>query len=134
MTTLDDSIMQPIVYRHGYGQYQLGNVPKVFCDHAYNPRHLPTVRGTNPRDLIMDVGMAHKFTSLLAWGFICGPRDPRLNTNYPGAFMVAEHYEESELPTPTSSNGPWCIVGDDIDALIDEAFAMWVDEYTTWWE
>ena len=59
---------------------------------------------------------------LIERGWIIGNRDPRLNTDYPGAFMAAEHYEESELPTRDGSNGPWCIVGDDLPALIAEAY------------
>ena len=55
-------------------------------------------------------------------GFVIGQRDPRINTNYPGQFMVAEWYEESQLPTKDGSNGPWAIVGDNLDDLIDEAF------------
>lgn len=57
---------------------------------------------------------------LTKYGFIVGARDPLLNTNYPGKFMVTESYEENELPTEDSSNGPWCITGDDLDALVDE--------------
>ncbi len=42
--------------------------------------------------------------------------------NYPGKFMVTESYEENELPTEDGSNGPWCITGDDLDALVDEGY------------
>jgi hypothetical protein len=64
-------------------------------------------------------------------GFICGDREPQLNTNYPGAFMVAEGpRDEWELPTEDGSNGPWCIVGDDLDALVAEAFGVWHDDPT----
>ncbi len=60
---------------------------------------------------------------LEACGFVVGERDPRLNTNYTGEYMVAEAYDESdELPTQDGRNGPWCIVGDDLDALIAEAY------------
>ena len=64
-----------------------------------------------------------------ALGFKIGERDPRgINTNYPGCYMVAEEYEDSDLPTEDGSNGPWCIVGDDLDAMIAEAFNVWFDE------
>jgi hypothetical protein len=61
---------------------------------------------------------------LVDWcGFVVGLRDPRLNTDFPGQFMVVDDlHEESELPTRDGSNGPWCIVGDDLAKLIDEAF------------
>jgi hypothetical protein len=58
-------------------------------------------------------------------GYFCGPRDARLNTDFPGAFMVTEDdFEEGhyKLPTRDASNGPWCIVGDDLAELIDEAW------------
>lgn len=61
-------------------------------------------------------------------GFIVGPREPRLNRKYPGGFMVVEHYDESELPTDDGSNGPWCIVGDDLAALVEQAFKIWEGE------
>jgi hypothetical protein len=54
-------------------------------------------------------------------GFIIGARDPRLNSNFPGRYMVAEPHDESELPTKDGSNGPWCVVGDDLDELITQA-------------
>jgi hypothetical protein len=59
---------------------------------------------------------------LLAYGYEVGKRNPQLNTDFKGAYMVAESYEDSELPTRDGSNGPWCIVGDDLDNLIDRAF------------
>lgn len=61
---------------------------------------------------------------LTAHGFIMGPRDWRLNTDFPGEFMVAEPYtdEDVEPPTKDGRNGPWCIVGKDIEPLIEEAY------------
>lgn len=61
-------------------------------------------------------------------GFIIGPRDSRTNTNYPGRYMVAEAYTEDELPTEDGSNGPWAIVGDDLDELIVMAAEAWPEE------
>jgi len=57
-------------------------------------------------------------------GWTVGERDPRLNTDHAGGFMCVEPHDASELPTRDGSNGPWCIVGDDLDALIDEAYAF----------
>jgi len=59
---------------------------------------------------------------LRKFGFTVGDRDPRLNSLYHGAFMVVESHEESELPTFDGSNGPWCVVGDDLPELIDMGF------------
>jgi|HubBroStandDraft_2_1064218.scaffolds.fasta_scaffold449928_2 hypothetical protein len=68
---------------------------------------------------------------LLMCDFICGPRDVRLNTRYPGKFMVVEEeYRDMDLPTEDGSNGPWCIVGDDFPALVKTAWEIWWPEYT----
>ena len=55
-------------------------------------------------------------------GFVVGKRDPRINTDYPGRFMVVEEHEESDLPTRDGSNGPWCIVGNDLNKLVEDAY------------
>jgi hypothetical protein len=41
--------------------------------------------------------------------------------------MVVEAHNESQLPTEDGSNGPWCIVGDNLDELIDTAYDVWAD-------
>ena len=68
---------------------------------------------------------AHKIAMLEKYGFTIGERDERLNTNYPGKHMVCEANHEDigdyDLPTADGGNGPWCIVGDDLDALVAEA-------------
>lgn len=69
-----------------------------------------------------------KIDALRRMGFIVGERDPRLNRKYAGKFMVAESFEDCEVPTNDGSNGPWCIVGDDIDALVNDAFSIWEGE------
>jgi hypothetical protein len=65
---------------------------------------------------------AIKRACLEQYGFTVGVRDPRLNSDYPGQFMVVESHEECELPTRNGSNGPWCVVGDDLADLIDRGF------------
>jgi hypothetical protein len=65
---------------------------------------------------------SYKQAHLESYGFEVGARNPQLNTNYPGQFMVTEGYDQSELPTADGSNGPWCITGDDLDELITEAY------------
>jgi hypothetical protein len=72
-----------------------------------------------------DLSVEQKQVWLKAHGFVVGPREARLNTKFPGAYMVAETFEEDDLPTLTASNGPFCIVGDDLSALIEEGFAIW---------
>ena len=62
-------------------------------------------------------------------GYTVGKRDPRLNTRFAGAFMVVEQHDESELPTEDGSNGPWCIVGNDLKWLVEEAFDIAADIY-----
>lgn len=74
----------------------------------------------------MTITHDEKVAALRNLGFVVGERDPRLNTNYPGAFMVVEAgYTEDELPTEDGSNGPWCIVGHDLTELVREAYDIW---------
>lgn len=70
-----------------------------------------------------------KREDLERWGFTVGERDPRLNRAFVGRFMVVESHEESELPTDDGRDGPWCVVGDNLDALIERAWYVWADEY-----
>jgi hypothetical protein len=65
---------------------------------------------------------AEKKTFLVERGWTVGERNPRLNTDYSGEFMCVEHFEESELPTRDGANGPWCVVGNDLDELINLAY------------
>ncbi len=68
--------------------------------------------------------MTNKQKELLdKYGWTYGLRDPRLNMNYCGRFMVVEPHDESELPTLDGRNGPWCIVGDNLDDLISRAYS-----------
>jgi len=43
--------------------------------------------------------------------------------------MVIESHEKDEGPTDDGSNGPWCVVGDNLDALIETAWNSWADHY-----
>jgi len=61
-------------------------------------------------------------------GFTVGDRDPRINRAFVGAFMVAEAHDESELPTDDGSDGPWAIVGDNLEALIIQAYDNFVGD------
>ncbi len=64
---------------------------------------------------------------LESYGWTVGERNPRINTDFPGAFMCVEPYDEDELPTKDGSNGPWCITGDNLEELIDEAHEFLTD-------
>lgn len=66
-----------------------------------------------------------KAAELASHGFAIGMREPKLNTDHKGVFMIVEHLEEWDgVPTANGANGPWCIVGDDLEALITEAHAF----------
>lgn len=63
-------------------------------------------------------------------GFTVGARDPRVNTDYPGKFMVIEDYADAELPCANGGeSGSWAVVGDDLDEMIDQAFDVASDGY-----
>lgn len=70
-----------------------------------------------------------KIAHLRSKGWTVGPRDPRLNTDFPGSMMVVEEHGEDELPTKDGSNGPWCLVGDDLEAMVEEAYRFQVDMF-----
>jgi hypothetical protein len=59
---------------------------------------------------------------LEAIGLIVGKRDPRRNTAFTGEFMVAEPIsDERLLPTEDAMRGGFCIVGNNLDVLIQLA-------------
>lgn len=64
-------------------------------------------------------------------GYEIGPRDRRLNTDYKGRFMVLE--DRGSVPPGAHAtgqdSGSWCIVGDDLDDLITQAFDVACDVY-----
>lgn len=66
--------------------------------------------------------LAIKQQCLHDYGFVIGLRDPRVNRNYAGRYMVVEAHNPCELPTDDGSNGPWCVVGNDLTALIGIGF------------
>lgn len=69
--------------------------------------------------MLMDTADARK--ALEGYGFIVGVRDPLMNTDFSGAFMVAESYEPGHTQQD-GSGGVWCVVGDDLDELVAIAF------------
>lgn len=63
-----------------------------------------------------------KVAMLRQHGFTVGPRDPRLNTRFPGSLMVVEAHDERDLPTEDGRNGPRCVVGDNLVELVDAGY------------
>ena len=41
--------------------------------------------------------------------------------------MVAEACEENELPTKDGRNGPWAVIGNNLCALVNEAYEFLID-------
>ena len=69
----------------------------------------------------LDEDVRHiKISCLTAYGYKIGVRDTRLKRDFVGCAMVCESFE-------TPDEDPWCIVGDDIDELIDEAYKVLVE-------
>lgn len=67
--------------------------------------------------------MIIEMRSILDRGYVIAPRDKRINQIYNGKYMIVEEgYENRELPTADGSNGPWCIVGDNLADLIEQAY------------
>lgn len=64
--------------------------------------------------------------ALEAMGFRIGARDPRMNTAFEGAFMVAEGYEDGHTQED-GQGGVWCVVGDDLEQLIETAAGFFDD-------
>lgn len=63
-------------------------------------------------------------------GFTIGDRDPGLNRHHKGKYMVHEHRNKRDkYPTDNAEYGPFCIVGDNIDFLIDEAYDFMMSHY-----
>ena len=70
-----------------------------------------------------------KSVKLYDWGFYIGVRDPKRNKMFPGNYMVAEYV--SDLETEDASEGGFCLVGDNLTQMINEAYdwAVMVDDY-----
>lgn len=74
-------------------------------------------------DSFHDDTIAEMTKRLIARGFIVGPRDPRRNRGFIGAFMVAQPLAEHLLPTDTATSDVWCVVGDSLAPLVMQTFA-----------
>jgi len=65
-----------------------------------------------------------KLAWLLEAGLIVASRDRSMNTDFPGNYMVSEWYEPGHQQRD-GNGGVWCIVGDDLGALICEGYDFW---------
>jgi hypothetical protein len=79
-------------------------------------------------DLHDMTGHAERVLWLQSRGFVVGDRDPQLNRAFTGRYMVAGVYDTSETPTDDGRNGPWCIVGDNVEDLVRHAYDVWCCE------
>lgn len=58
-------------------------------------------------------------------GFVVGDRDPNQNRAFAGRFMVAEEVTPNDLyPTDDAGDGRFCIVGDDLKALMEQTLCF----------
>lgn len=68
-----------------------------------------------------DSTLEDKATALFRIGYYIGIRDPARNSAFDGAYMVCA--DVTEGPSEDASNTGFCIVGDDLKELIEEAYA-----------
>jgi hypothetical protein len=66
-------------------------------------------------------GMERKRKELQDAGWFVGKRDPKRNRAFRGKYMVCE--DPNYGPTDDAREGGFCIVGDNLDSLIFEAYA-----------
>ena len=59
--------------------------------------------------------------NLTECGWFVGVRDPKRNTDFEGVYMVCE--DLSEGPSEDARNGGFCIVGNDLAVLVEEAYS-----------
>lgn len=60
-----------------------------------------------------------KAQELISKGYYIGPRDPNRNKAFTGAYMVCENVDAP--PSDDASHGGFCIVGDDLTELVEDA-------------
>ena len=77
-----------------------------------------------PKPYDLKIYDARDIAVIEGYGFVVGDRDPRYSTALEGKYMIAQPLEEHELPTEDARAGGWCVVGDDMDDLIAEAYNM----------
>lgn len=65
-----------------------------------------------------------KVVYLQTHGFYAGPRDPKRNTAFEGAFMVCEIETLDAPESRDAENTGYCVVGDNLAELVQEALAV----------
>ena len=60
---------------------------------------------------------------LIKHGFFVGKRDPKRNRAFRGKFMVCDR-EALKEPPSDSATGAFCVVGDNLPALIVDAYNL----------
>lgn len=65
------------------------------------------------------------YHELVNAGLYVTERDPNRNKAFKGRFMIAENLLSPENGTDDASTGGYCIVGDDLGKLIEDAAEDW---------
>lgn len=112
------------------------SVPEALAKVAENPEWILTKENPYPGHVPKETNMSknteqtsERFArahALQKEGYYIGPRDPKRNTVFKGAWMVCAN-PDFDNATLDGSVGGYCIVGDDLDDLIDTAFNNLLD-------
>ncbi len=65
-----------------------------------------------------NIAILDRLEKVRAIGLLAGDRDRKRNRAFSGSFMVAEPYDKA---TDDANEGGFCIVGNDLLSLLDEA-------------
>ena len=64
----------------------------------------------------------YKAQRLYSMGYYIGPRDPERNKAFNGRYMVCADVFEG--PSDDASDTRFCVVGDNLDELVNEAYDL----------
>lgn len=67
-----------------------------------------------------------KCSDLLDAGYYIGARDPKRNTSFHGKYMIC--IDRDVETTTDSSTGGYCVVGDDLEDLIIDAYIFYMND------
>ena len=74
---------------------------------------------------IPDPSIVGKINFLRNSGITVDLRDPKMNSAFKGKFMICNPLEEGDpYPTEDASDGRFCIVGNDLPSLLDDAISL----------
>lgn len=79
-----------------------------------------------PQVINVPLSMEGRIEVLESFGFVVGKRDPKMNSDHEGAFMVAEEVPEGYAGQRDGSDNEeiWCVVGDDMELLVSDAIDL----------